>query len=196
MDFATQGLMAGYIDGFFDPMQPWFRVTSKKDLRLFPKRGGGRRMRHPFLAPIVYQHLPDRTTNFGYDVLARIPSTSVKTLGSNAVAKFPEYDPDIRITETWFANDLSTLTEMFHQFKKYWDTPLQPGQYIGWQPKDASPKSYSIDILDVTCGPAEGFVIEELGDERPYFMREQLSVTFKLVREVQNPSGVAVAIGY
>lgn len=195
MDEPTLGLMSSYWNDPFCPEAPWFRPNLKSDPRNFPNRTGGRRMRHPYLPPIVYPRPPDQTTNFGFDPLNRIPAVTVKTLGGSAVAKFPEFADDVRITETWFADGLSTTVDLFHHFYAFWKYQLPQGYYIGWQPRDLTPKNFFVDILDVRLGSADEFVVEELGEYRPFFMRQTLSVTFKLIREVKSPSGVVVAIG-
>jgi hypothetical protein len=195
MDEPTLGLMPSYWNAIFCPEAPWFRPNVKSDPRNFPNRTGGRRMRHPYLPPIVYPRPPDQTTNFGFDPLSRIPSATVKTLGGSAVAKFPEFFDDIRITETWFADGLSTTLDLFHHFYSYWKYQLPAGFYIGWQPRDLTPKNFFIDILDVRLGTPEEFNAEELGNYRPFMTRQALSIMFKLVREVKSPSGVVVSIG-
>jgi hypothetical protein len=196
MDSATQGLMSTWWNDVFDPEAPWHRPV-QRDKRLFPARGGGRRMRHPYLEPIVYPELPHRTINFGYDVLRRVPVQLVRTADSTAVAKFPERVEDVVIREVWLAEELSTYTEFFHQLQEYKLATLPTGDYIGWEAPDLSPKRFAIDLLDVKLGGVDGeLLVEELGSERPYYLREQLTVEFKLVREVQHPSGLAYLVGY
>ena len=112
-----------------------------------------------------------------------------------ASAKYPEYFDDVKITEIWQAEQLSTITGLFHQFDRYWTYMLPPGRYVGWQPRDLTPKSYFVEILNVALGSAEDFNVEELGDRRPWMMREQLSVTFRLIRDVSYPAGVVASVG-
>lgn len=196
MDDATTGLMPAFWNAHFNWQGPWHRVTQKKDARLCPEFGGGRRMRHPFLDPIVYPRTPDRTINFGYDRLRKIRSVVIKTLDSSAVAKFPERAEDVIIQEVWLADTLSTFTELFHGFHTYLREVLPVGRYIGWQPRDLSPKSYFIELLDVQLGTnPDNYTVEELGNERPWYMREQLSVSFKLVREISGPAGLINMVG-
>lgn len=192
----------------WDPRSTWWRCTSKKDRRLLPKtrkdeqgritvQSIGRRMIHPVLDPIVYPHMPDETTNFDHAPVRRVTVLSVKTLTSNAVAKFEEVQEDVRITETWLSDKgLSTLTGMFRQFHRYWTTALDPGRYIGWHCPDLTWRRFFVELLDVRLGGSEDFNVEELGDKRPHIMRQQLSVTFKLVRTVEAPAGVIGVAGY
>lgn len=196
MDAATQGYIPTYWNAPFDWPGPWHRVTQRDDARLTPTLGGGRRMRHPFLDHIVYPQTPDRTLNFGYDRLRKTRSVVIKTLDSSAVAKYSESSEDVIIREIWLAETLSTFTELFHQFHTYLREILPPGRFIGWQPKDLSPKNYFVELLDVQCGTPDDFTIEELGDDRPHYMREQLTVAFKLVREIQAPAGVVNVVGF
>jgi hypothetical protein len=192
---ADQGLESSFWNMPYDWQGPWHRPTQRKDARYFPERGGGRRLRHPFLDPIVYPRLPDRTFNFGFDRLRKTRSVVIKTLDSSGVAKFVEQPEDVIIREVWLAQDLSTFTELFHGFHTYLREILPPGRFIGWQPKDLTEKSYFIEILDVQCGTPDDFVIEELGSSRPFLMREQLTFAFKLVREIQAPAGIITMVG-
>jgi hypothetical protein len=194
-EVGAQGLDSTYWNQPFDGMAPWHRCVSKKDPRLFPIKGGGRRMRHPFLAHIVYPRVPDRTTNFLDDRLRHVQAAVTKTIASSAVTKFSDSPEDVVIREVWQARSLSTFTELFRQFYAYLHFQLPPGRYIGWQPRDLTHKNYFVTLLDVQVGEPDHYVVEELGDSRPYYMREQLTVTFKLVREVFAPAGVVVAVG-
>lgn len=195
MDEATRGEMATYWNAIWDPDQPWHKCSRRKDARLSPSFGGGRRMRHPYYDPIVYPRVPDRTENFGYDTMRRVRSVVTKTLSSSAVSKYTDAAEDVIIKEIWLAETLSTFTSLFHHFRRYLVDPLLPGRYVGWQPRDISPKSYFIELLDVQCGSAEEYQVEELGDERPFLMRQQLTVSFKLIREVNSPAGVITMTG-
>lgn len=195
MDESNQGLMATYWNAPWDPDAPWHKAGPRKDARHSPAFGGGRRMRHPFLDPIVYPSVPDRTINFGYHALTRVRSVVTKTLSSSAVSKYKDEAEDVIIREIWRAESLSTLTSIFHHFRRYLVETLPPGRYIGWQPRDLSPKSFFIELLNVECGPADEYQIEELGDERQYMMREQLTVSFKLMKEILSPAGVVVMTG-
>jgi len=193
---ADQGLSSSYWSQPFDQYAPWHRATNKKDSRYFPEKGGGRMMRHPECAPIIYPRLPDQTRNFLDDRLRHVQSVVTKTINSTAVTKFKDSPEDVVIKEVWLARDLSTFTSLFRQFQQYLTTELAPGRYIGWQPSDRTWKRYFIDLLDVQVGSPDEYHVEELGSQRPYYMREQLTVSFKLVREVFAPAGVMVAVGH
>ena len=188
-------------DAHFDPFAEWWRPTSKRDKRLSPASAsalstcGGRRMVHPFHPDIVYPRIPDRTSPFGYDVLRRVDHELVRTELGTALAKFPEQLDDVVIQETWLAQSLSTLSQLFHQFHRYWVDTLPVGEYLGWQPRDLSPKRFFIELVDVQCGESDRLVVEELGNARPFYMRQALTLTFKLVREVRSPAGVMIGVG-
>ncbi len=152
-------------------------------------------MLHPFLPDIVYPRLPDRSVNFGFDRLRQIRTIVTKTLDSSAVAKFPEVGSDVILREIWLASQLSTFTDLYHQFHTFHREILPLGRYIGWQPRDMTHKNYFIEMIGVQCGAPDEYVIEELGTDRPYYMREQLTVSFKLVRETQAPAGVMTMVG-
>lgn len=185
----------GDVLGTHDPMAEWARVTTRTDLRLFPKKLGGRRLRHPFLPPIIYPQNPDRTLNFGYDVLRKTKSVLVKTIDSSAAAFYQDAKEDVVVREIWSADKLGPETRFFHQLHRYWMTALPAGRYIGWQPRDLSPKNYFIRILNVECGPTDEFSIEELGDLRPWLLRETLILSFARVNEAASPGGALTFLG-
>jgi hypothetical protein len=197
MDHVTRGRGAGDSRDILGTWSPYTRVSTRgrKDPRLFPRKGGGRRMRHPFLAPLVYPHVPDRTLNFGYDRLTRPRAVVVKTLASSGVADFQDVPSDVIIKEIFRNDQLSTLTRIFHAFHRYRVETLPEGRFIGWQPRDLSSKSYFIRLLDVSLGQGEDYVVEELGTRRPVMLREQVTISFKLIAEAQSPAGVVTSEG-
>jgi hypothetical protein len=203
VDEATRGLAANYGDASLDPLAPWWKPTRKGDRRLWgpiadgdPPIGAGRRMTHPYHEDLVYARTPDRTINLGDDRLRRSEAVLTKTLNGSAVARYDEFDDDVVIREVWLAESLSTLTDMFRHFHRFWMDQLPPDRFIGWQPRDRTWKRYFIEILRVDCGDVDGeFLVEELGQDRPFLMRTQLSVTFKLIRQVASPSGVLIGGG-
>lgn len=151
-------------------------------------------MRHPFLPRIVYPRVPDKTFNFGYDALKRMRSVVTKTLDSSAVTKFKDATEDIIIREVWIADQLSTFASFFHGLHSYLTSTIPVDRYIGWVPRDLTPKCFFVELLDVQVGGADEYMIEELGNT-PYMMREALTLTFKLIREIFPPSGVVVLGG-
>lgn len=217
VDNATRGWACPWKNDIFDPDGPWWRPTNDRDARMHhPKTvspsgytategipeaakvivGGGRRMRHPFLAPIVYPELPHRTTGFGYDRLRRSKAVVIKTLDSSAVAHYLDKGEDVIIKEVWQPQQLSTDTAFFYAMHNYLLTPLPTGRFIGWMPTDRTWKAYFITLLAVEGGPnPDTYNIEELGDRRPFLMREPFSIAFKLVRPVDDVSGVVVGEG-
>lgn len=184
---ADQGLSTSYWTQPMDPMQPYHRAVQKYDRRHAPKFGGGRRMRHPFLPPIVYPHNPDRTSGFDQDRLRQVKTITTKTLSSTVVSRFRDEPEDVVITEFWGAETLSTEVAFARQLYQYLNEPLPAGRYLGWQPRDRSWKNFFIELLSVQVGSTDEFLFEELGDGRPYLMREPVTVKFKLVREILAP---------
>ncbi len=201
MDEATRGLAANYGEAIFDPLSPWWKPTSRRDKRLHPAverdpvMSAGRRMSHPYYEDLVYSRTPDRTINMSSDTLLRAETVITRTLDGSAVARYDNFLDDIIIREVWLAQTLSTLTDMFRHFQRFWMATLPPERYLGWQPRDLTHKRYAIEILRVDCGEADGeFLIEEIG-KSPGMMRQQLGVTFKTIREVNSPSGIVIGGG-
>lgn len=184
---ADQGLSYSYWSQPYDWQGPWHRAVFKGERRHSPKFGGGRRMRHPYLVPIVYPRNPDRTMGFDFDRMLKTKSNVTKTLSSSVVTKFRDEPEDVQITEVWQADSLSTETGFFRKLHRYYTEVLPVGDYIGWQPKDLTWKNYFIELLDVQLGSVDDYLVEELGEERAYMMREQLTVRFKLVKEILPP---------
>jgi len=197
MDHVTRGRGSGDSRDILGPWSPYTRVGTKqrKDARLVPRKGGGRRMRHPFLAHIVYSQIPDRTLNFGYDRLRRSRAVVVKTAASSGVADFPDVPSDVIIKEIYQAQTLSVLTRIFHAFYRFRIEVLPQGRFIGWQPRDLTSKSYFIRLIDVSLGQGQDYPVEEIGRRRDVLLRETLTVSFKLVAEAQSPAGVITSEG-
>jgi hypothetical protein len=206
MDEATLGLGASYLNAPFDPWQEWMPANRKEDSRLHKPAefqyeneavlyGGGRRMTHPYLDPLVYPSPPDRTLNFGRYPLTGQTSVVVKTLDGAAVAHYPDLDEDLVIEEIW-EGQLATEVDFFYGLHVYLQTPLLPGQFIGWRPTDLTPKVFLVDLLSVFGGNSpQSMRVVEMGTERPFMMPERLTIRFKLVREIEDPAGVVIGEG-
>jgi hypothetical protein len=201
VDEVTRGLGSNYQEAVFDCLSPWWKPTTRRDKRLQPAiegnpvKSAGRRMTHPFLEDLVYSRIPDQTINMAADTLPRAETVVTRTLDGSAVARYDDFLDDIIVREIWLAQSASTITDMWRHLHRYWMAKLPPDRFIGWQPRDLTPKRYAIEILRVYCGPADGeFLIESIGRE-PGLMRQQLSVTFRTIREVASPSGILLAGG-
>lgn len=196
MDEVSQGLASRYTGAIWDPMQPWYAPNSPKDRRHSPGQASGRVMRHPALAPIVYARTPDRTFNFYRKPLRNVRSVLTRTLGGTVVTRFLDNPWDVIIEERWVADEASTTVEMFDQFQLYLTTPLNTGEYIGWQPGDLCHQGFFIELLQVILGDEQGgFDREEIGRKRPFMMRRDLVVRFKVAFEARGPAGIITMIG-
>lgn len=194
---ADQGLSTSYWNQPFDWMAPWHRPArnNNKDARVNVIGGGGRRMKHPVLDDLVYPHPPDVTLNFGADRLRHVDAAPTRTLGGTSVAKFSEEPDDVQITEIWRAGQLSTEGDFWRLLYEYYVAELPPQSYIGWRPTDRTWKNFFIEILNVRLGSGREFTLDELGSRRPELMRQELAITFKLVREGAFPSGTLIFQG-
>jgi len=177
--------------------RPGFSVRNTDPRVCDPSLGGGRRMVHPYFDDIVYPENPTRTPGFDYDAMPGVKSVLTRTQGGTALAKYIDNRDDGIITETWDAGgELKVSIEFVRELYRYLVTPLQAGDYIGWQPRDKSPFNYFIELIDVKVGSNDQYAMEEIGSQEPYMLTEPLSVIFKLVTEAKSPSGVMVLLGY
>jgi hypothetical protein len=195
VDKYALGRSSTYWSARFDWRGPWHRATQRLDARYNPILGGGRRLRHPFLPDIVYPRIPDQTWGFDQDVLPKVRTVITKTLDSSAVSNFQDAPEDVVIREIWIADTLSTEVGLFRQLQEYRLSKLPTGQFIGWRPTDLSPKNFAIQFVDLELGQPDQYQVEELGKERPFLMRRQLTLSFKFVREQVGPAGVTVGSG-
>ncbi len=207
MDEITQGMMPAFANAIWDPMQPWPRVTHPGDYRnqkpcpdvedfQTVDWGGGRRMRHPLLGDLVYPKPPDITMGVGFDIISKAPTKTILMLDSTASMTFLEEDEDIIITEIWKPDELSTTAEFFYGLQQFWTTLLAPGSYVGWYAPDRFPHPFHIKILSVVLGRPGDYEYEPLKvSDEPWYLRKQLSVSFKTVRDAIAPSGAMVAEG-
>ena len=209
MDLETQGLADNWLNAPADHLLPWRKPTVNEDPRLHnpleekgPENdlilvGAGRRLRHPYLPDIVYPKLPDATIGFGYDVLPRGRAVMIKTLTSSAVAHFLDVAEDVVIKEIWTPGNLSTEVRFFYALHEFRMTPLPIGQFIGWQPRDRTWRKYAVELLSVEAGPTpEEYLIEEQkAKSKPWLMTSQLVLSFRVIRDFQDPAGIVVGEG-
>ena len=195
MDKYSKGRASTFWNARFNSRGPWHRATNRKDARYNPVLGGGRRMRHPFLPDIVYPAVPDQTWGFDFDVILKARGVVTKTLDSSGVSNFVDAPEDVVVREIWQPATLSTTAELYRQFQEYRLSKLPVGLFVGWRPLDRSPKNFAVELLDVELGQPDSTMVEEVGEERPHLMRRQLTVSFKMIRELVGIAGVTVGSG-
>ncbi len=200
--FASRGFGTAYSRAVMDPRAPWQRPTGQflGDPRLHApkdqtKLSGSRILRHPYLDAIVYPELPSETVNFDFAPLRRCRTAVTKTKDSSAVSRYLDAEEDVVIHEIWRAASASTTIELFRAFHEYFVNPLPFGEFLGWMPRDLSPRCYLVHLIDVRLGSDENYPVSENGRERPYLLKETLSVSLKLVAEAQAPASLAIMGG-
>ncbi|MCE5282203.1 MAG: hypothetical protein LLG93_08910, partial [Deltaproteobacteria bacterium] len=109
-------------------------------------------MRHPYLDAIIYPQVPDRTYNHGRAPVPAVRSFLTRTLGGTVVTKFLDGISDVVVEEAWLADGASTYTDFYWSLHRYWTTPLPPGMWVAWQPRDLTHRSYWVEILEVVLG--------------------------------------------
>jgi hypothetical protein len=123
-----------------------------------------------------------------------------RTLSSNVYITRPQLDEDTVISEIWLGGDrnLSTLSEMFRVFYKYWTTLPDPGEVLGWEPRDRTGDRFGIQLLRVQLGGLDF----EYSEVREYFERNrdayldrQLTIQFKLARRTIPPRPQITMVG-
>ncbi len=211
MDIETQGLGSNWSNAVADPILPWRKPMigpgfsdprlhnpiDGKDDEGFPIRlGAGRRLRHPILPDIVYPRLPDQTLGFGYHIIPKGRAVVIKTLESSAVAHFLERIEDVIIKEIWLPGRLSTEAAFFYALQDFRMTVLAPGQSIGWQPRDRTWRKYAVELLSVESGPTpDTYLIEERGEAKPWLIDQQVTLSFRAIRDFSDPAGVVIGEG-
>jgi hypothetical protein len=189
------------IDGAdFDWMSEWWKANRRGDARLRPaveakiRTGAGRRMRHPYLDPIVYPRIPDQTHGFDHDVLVRPEAVTSRNLQGTVLTDFSAEPDDTLIREIWLAEGLSTFTAFFRELHRYRQAVLPADQFISWEPRDRTWKRYAVQLVDVRIGDADEYHVETLG-KLPYLMRSSLTIVMKTVRSASSPTGLLVGSG-
>lgn len=198
------GFEPGAFTAFLGSRIPWTRAgfsVRNVDARISnPSLGGGRRLVHPYFDSIVYPENPTKTVGFDYDALRTMKTVLTRTEGANALTRYPDNRDDVLISETWAGGDLPVSVEFFRLLYQYLMTPLQVGDYIGWQPRDLSPYFYFIEIIDLKLGSGDQYHLEEVLSNQegtaPYLLAEPMTLIFKLVQEAKAPSGVLTLLGF
>ncbi len=168
-----------------------------QDPRLNPATGGGRRLIHPYLQDIIYPENPTTTHGFDVDAIPRMRPVLARMAAGTALLQFPDSKDDVLITETWGAGSLSTYVEFVRALIEYLMSPLPTGDFIGWQPRDRTPYNYFVDLVNLAIGSSDLYHLEEQhSDLDDLLITEPVTLTMKLVRDEQSPSGALVFLGY
>ncbi len=125
----------------------------------------------PLIAPLLYEitasgicQNPDRTLNFDQEPLFHPITSSVRTIGSTRDVRFEEATEDVIVTEIWLGSDsrLPMPTSLFRLFYEYLINapPFTTGQtdFIEWEPRDRTTRSWNVNILSLTVGGSPGQV--------------------------------------
>ena len=159
----TINSVLGFEPGGFQPYLgltgrvPWTRPgfpARQSDARFRPDLGGGRRLVHPYLDPILYPEMPSKTVGFDYDVLRTVKSVLTRTQGGTSLVQYTDNRDDGIITEIFDGSggELRVSIEFVRALLQYLLTPLQVGDYLGWRCPDLSPYFYAIELIDVKLG--------------------------------------------
>jgi hypothetical protein len=105
-------------------------------------------------APLIYESNPDIYTNFHTSPLDKRPRAFAQaTLQDNILIGWHGVSRDVSIDEKWIGgNKQSRMTlGMFLALHDYYVNPPTNGQYIVWEPRDRTSKTYNIVIESLTC---------------------------------------------
>ncbi len=132
----------------------------------------------PLLAPIIYQWgdlgrclNPARTLNLDNVPLVHPSTRAVKTLGTTKVLRQEESLSDVIVTEIWEARGGISMPTFFYRllYEYLINTPpfsLSQTDYIIWEPRDRTDKTYNVELLSLSAGPGEGEAQHDVRDLR------------------------------
>lgn len=140
----------------------------------------------------TYPVNPDITRNFIYHPVTKVDGVVQRTLSSNVFIMQPQLDEDVIITEIWLGDDrkISTFAEMARVFQQYWTTIPDPGEALGWEPRDVTSDRFKIQIVRVQLGGID-FEYKEvrahITRNQDAMLNRQLTLQFKLAKVVKPP---------
>jgi hypothetical protein len=113
--------------------------------------------------PLTYSNNPDLTSNLLDEALPFPIASTKRTIGTTLVTRFTETISDTIIEETWngtFETKAAMPGYFLRQLYNYVINPpaIVPNAqtYIVWAPRDASEKSYNVELYQIRVGGASG----------------------------------------
>lgn len=144
-------------------------------------------------APIVYESNPDVYTNFNTSPMDKRPRAFAQaTLSDNILIGWQGVSRDVNIDERWNggAKQSRMTLSMFLALHDYYSNPPTGGQYIIWEPRDRTSKTYRIIIeslsLSTTGSAGQGtgdFEFDYLATRHGYVVGS-VQLSFRIVGEV------------
>lgn len=144
-------------------------------------------------APLIYETNPDIYTNFNTAPLDKRPRAFAQaTLSDNVLIGWLGVNRDVNIDERWIGSGRQSRMTlgMFLALQDYYANPPTNGQYIVWEPRDRTSKTYNIVIesltLSVTGSAGQGagdFEFDYLATRHGYVVGT-VQLSFRIVGEV------------
>jgi len=144
-------------------------------------------------APLVYESNPDMYTNFNTSPLDKRPRAFAQaTLSDNILIGWQGVSRDVNIDERWIASAKSSRMTLsfFLALQDYYANPPTNGQYIIWEPRDRTSKTYEIVIESLTLS-ATGSAGQGAGDfefdylaTRHGYVVGTVQLSFRIIGEV------------
>jgi hypothetical protein len=144
-------------------------------------------------APIIYESNPDVYTNFNTSPMDKRPRAFAQaTLSDNILIGWQGVSRDVNVDERWNGSSRqSRMTlSMFLALHDYYSNPPTNGQYIIWEPRDRTSKTYYIVIESLTLS-GSGSAGQGAGDfefdyitTRHGYVAGTVQISFRIVGEV------------
>lgn len=144
-------------------------------------------------APIIYESNPDMYTNFNTSPMDKRPRAFAQaTLSDNLLIGWQGVSRDVNIDERWNggARQSRMTLSMFMALHDYYSNPPTNGQYIIWEPRDRTSKTYYIVIESLTlstsgsAGQGAGdFEFDYLATRHGYVVGS-VQLSFRIIGEV------------
>lgn len=153
--------------------------------------GAARLLSYPTSAlagPILYELNPQQWTNMGATPFVRPLYASQKTLSKTATVQFLGDVTDLEVTETWVgggnrvAMSLSMFTALWDYYTNVPD--LTGSGFITWEPRDISPRRYTVLLTGLEVGGTEVVTLDNLYKVTSPWIHETVTLRMRLVEEL------------
>lgn len=145
-----------------------------------------------------YPEIPRRSVNFDVYPLTTAKVFTQRTLSSTVTTRHIKTLEDAIVTEKWLADDLSMRAGFYYKLLRFFQVPLDSGDYLVWYPKDRVDRAFAIIPLKVFSGEEENQDINPIHEiiEKDYrWLRAEVNFQFKIARVFDVPDAATFIEG-